>query len=234
MSFQELDPRAKLVLVTGVAVLGPVLQHGAALATIFAAELMIGRFAARSSSHRIVGRFLLTWSATAALFIGLIWLIAGRGAATAFAFDLLRFGVFFSAGLLFSTTTPPERLYDTLTRWRLPRNVLVPLTVGFRCLPRLAVEADGVLTALRLRGLTVSRALRSPRVLGQAVVLPILARSIKLSDDVAAAASLRAFGASPRRTTAYGVPWRPSDSAWMALGLVGLLALALVDRTTGW
>lgn len=216
-----LDPRSKilLVLLVGLAVMSPgglaFVPAGIVLATALAL------------SERAWPRVVALPVAAAAMYL-LGWvlpLVWANPLVTVVAIGcgyLIRFVAAFGVGAHLIATTSPTRLSAALRAWRLPRAISVTLAVMLRFFPVVAAESAAVLDAMRLRGLAGATGLARHPILGmERFTVPMIAASLRASEDLSASAILRGLGShrSP-------VSLEPPRFGWPDLALV--LALAVL------
>ncbi len=221
-----IDPRTKILLVIAcsIVVMGP---GGLRLVPV-ALALAIGLALWEGARKRAIGL------AVAALVLwGLGWPLpqAWPNAVTAIvsiaSVYLLRFVAAIGIGTHVIVTTSPTQLAAALRAWRVPRPVSVTLAVMLRFFPVVAAEAAAVLDAMRLRGLIGPRGLtRHPLLTLERFTVPMIAASLRASEDLAASAILRGLG-SHRTPTAMHPPRLGLTDLVLALVVAVLTAAAL-------
>lgn len=200
-----LDPRTKIILVVlcSAAVMGGgglrfvpiVLLLSTALAVSERSWLRVIGLPAAAVTMWFVGWILPLWWPNPAMVI----------MAIACAY-LIRFVAAIGVGMHLIATTSPTQLAAGLRAWRVPRPVSVTLAVMLRFFPVVAVESAAVLDAMRLRGLVGARGLaRHPVLSIERFTVPMIAASLRASEDLASAAILRGLG-SRRAPTAMTPP----------------------------
>lgn len=189
-----LDPRSKilLVLLVSLAVMSPgglvFVPAGIVLATALAvSERAWSRVAALPLAA--IAMYLLGW------VLPLVW---PNPVVTVVAIGsgyLIRFVAAFGVGAHLIATTSPTQLSAALRAWRLPRAISVTLAVMLRFFPVVAAESAAVLDAMRLRGLTGATGLaRHPILSMERFTVPMIAASLRASEDLSASAILRGLG----------------------------------------
>ncbi|KTR93959.1 cobalt transporter [Microbacterium testaceum] len=169
---------------------------------------------------RRVLTLLVTVGVLAALgfWLPIVWPNAVTTTTGVGASYMLRFVLVAAIGAHLVVTTTPTRLSASLRAWRVPRPISVTLGVMVRFFPVVANEARAVLDAMRLRGLVGARGIaRHPLRSVERFVVPMIAASLRASEDLSAAAILRGLGS--HRTPVPLVPPR--------FGLGDLLVLVL-------
>lgn len=217
----RLDPRTKalLLVATSVAVMAPggdVFVPGAvALGVLLALSV-------RAWRRAVV--VLLAAGALAALVHVLPGRFPGPGTAIAIvaSFGLRLAAVVGVAAHLAAATTTAE-WSAALAAARLPRVVTVPSTVMLRFIPVVVHEASGVYDAMRLRGLGGWRGLLlRPVATVERFTVPLIASSLRIGDDLTAAALLRGLGGEGRPTCMHPPRFGPADL--VAVALLGVCA----------
>lgn len=219
----EFDPRAQLLLLLAASIASIWTDRYSLLWIIgfMAAYLLI------QGMHKHAVRFCILAAA--------FFLIQGWSAH--FAHGLLTFVTFFAfLGLrllpvLMAASalgkTPAGKLIAALRTFRIPIGVLIALAVGARFLPVMRTEYEAIQLSARLRGLSVASPrnwLRPLRSFEYAIV-PLLMRSLKISDELAASATTKGIDHPGRKTSLYPVAWQWRDVAVLTLFIAGLFAL---------
>lgn len=215
-----LDPRSKilLVLIVSLAVMSPgglvFVPAGIVLATVLAV------------TERAWSRALLILGAAVAMYL-LGWVLPviwANPVVTVIAIGcgyLIRFIAAFGVGAHLIATTSPTQLSAALRAWHLPRAISVTLAVMLRFFPVVAAESSAVLDAMRLRGLVgITGLARHPILSMERFTVPMIAASLRASEDLSASAILRGLGSRHRP-----VSLDPPRFGWPDLGLLFALAV---------
>ncbi|WP_228484646.1 energy-coupling factor transporter transmembrane component T [Microbacterium cremeum] len=196
-----LDPRTKIVLVIVVSAL--VMSPGGLLFVPAALALAAGLAAWEGAWGRVGGliataavMWLLGW------ILPLLWVNPFTAVLSLACTYLIRFVAAIGVGMHLIATTSPTKLSAALRAWRMPRAIAVTLAVMMRFFPVVAGEAAAVLDAMRLRGLVGAGGLvRHPILSLERFTVPMIAASLRASDDLSASAILRGLGARRTPTT---------------------------------
>lgn len=125
---------------------------------------------------------------------------------------LIRFVATIGVGMHLITTTSPTQLAAALRSWRVPRSVSVTLAVVLRFFPVVSAEASAVFDAMRLRGLAnAGQLLRHPVLALERFTVPMIAASLRASEDLSASAILRGLGSQHTPTAMHPPRFGPSD-----------------------
>ena len=189
---RNLDPRMKLLIVLVVGSAALFSPHRALLLwcyAIIAALWLLSGEARRALGFVAVlaAVALAEWgagfipNATVAGMVGFLFFIFARSLST---FALI---MWMSVGLRI------DDLIASLQRLRLPRGLVITIAVVFRYLPTAADEFRKISATMRLRGVELSArnlVLHPGRSL-EYVLVPLIIRTIKIADDLAASAMTR-------------------------------------------
>lgn len=207
-----------LVLLVSLAVMSPgglvFVPAGIVLATLLAVSERAWSRAALIPVAA-VAMYLVGWALPAVWSNPVVTIVAiGCG-------YLIRFVAAFGVGAHLIATTSPTQLSAALRAWHLPRAISVTLAVMLRFFPVVAAESAAVLDAMRLRGLTGATGLaRHPILSMERFTVPMIAASLRASEDLSASAILRGLGSRHRP-----VSLDPPRFGWQDLALALVLAL---------
>lgn len=125
-----------------------------------------------------------------------------------------------ATGYYVLTTTTVSELVAALERMHVPRSIVIPLSVMFRFFPTVMEEYGSISDAMRMRGIRFGGK-RSSRMIEYRFV-PMMICSVKIGEELSAAALTRGLGAPVRRTNICEVGFHTLD---IVLGFlcVGLL-----------
>lgn len=206
-----LDPRTTilLVLLVSAAVMGPGGLRFVPAALLLAVGLALWERASARAAW-------LTAVALALWAIGWLlpawWAHPVTAVASLASTYLIRMLAAAGVGMHLIATTSPTRLNFALRAWNVPRPVAVTLAVMLRVFPVVAAEAAAVLDAMRLRGLAGARGLlRHPLLSVERFTVPMIAASLRASDDLSAAAVLRGLGSQRVPTALHPPRFGPPD-----------------------
>lgn len=148
-------------------------------------------------------------------------------------FWVLRFTIALSAGAWFVSATRVTELVAAMHAARLPRVLIIPLSVIFRFLPVALDEIGGVAEAMALRGYTGSYWCRHPLAAIEKLVVPVLAASARTADELSAAALIRGLGVSDRPTSVVRLRWGVPDAV-VAAACLALTGALLAQGAAPW
>lgn len=120
-----------------------------------------------------------------------------------------------------------------LQRMRLPQAVTIPLVVMFRYIPTLRIEYRQIRSTMDIRGIsdTVWKRVCHPLATIEYILIPLLMRCLKVTDELAASGTTRGLELECKR---YAL--RPIRFAWpeivvSLLGILFLVGLLFIDQT---
>ena len=122
---------------------------------------------------------------------------------------------------------------NALQRMRLPQAVTIPLVVMFRYIPTLRIEYRQIRSTMDIRGIsdTVWKRVCHPLATIEYILIPLLMRCLKVTDELAASGTTRGLELECKR---YAL--RPIRFAWpeivvSLLGILFLVGLLFIDQT---
>lgn len=221
------DPRTKIVLVVlvsavvmslgGLRFVPPALALGVGLALVEGARRRAIGLPVTVGVMWVLGWILPLWWANP--FTAIVSLTCSY---------LIRFVVAIGVGMHLISTTSPTALSAAFRASKVPRAIAVTMAVMLRIFPVVAAEAAAVLDAMRLRGLTgTGGLLRHPILSVERFAVPMIASSLRASEDLSASAILRGLG-SHHKPTAMIPPRFGWPDVALALVVVALAVAALL------
>lgn len=221
----RLDPRTKLAMLVITCVAASYCRDmfwGSALfMCVVAASVVMGR-------PRLAAKVSVIY----VFVLGLILAITAFSPAVGARFGIV-FQPFRSAlapllmGALFITTTKTGDLVAGLYTMRFPQALVIPLAVGIRFFPTLGEEFRFILDAARLQGLRLSLIglLAHPVMLFEALFIPIMMRSAKIAEELAAAATARGIERPGKRSSFNLLVIAPRDTISFCLYFLACILL---------
>lgn len=225
-SWLRLDPRTRLL----VLLLCALLAFTAPIAGLWSAlGLMCGYLLLQG-----MGRQALQFSFVFALLYGLQVLIntyaASLGPIVGFMlYYFMRFiPVMMAAAALAKAS--PGALIAALQAMRLPKTITIPLAVGLRYFPGVVQEYLAIQQAARLRGLALTPLglLRRPQLTLECALVPLLMRSLKIADELAASAATRGIEYPGPRSALHPVQLRVVDGVVTTVMLAASITILRV------
>jgi ABC-type cobalt transport system, permease component CbiQ and related transporters len=138
----------------------------------------------------------------------------------------LRLAVMVNVLLPLAFSTRLQTLLSSLKGLKLPFCLYIPMSVMIRYIPTVVADIKLIAEALRIRGQALSprQFILHPFVSMRVVVMPLLFRSLKTSEDLGIAAELKGLGAE-RSMRPYRTPvWRLRDTVLLGLAMAVVAA----------
>ncbi|WP_336249947.1 energy-coupling factor transporter transmembrane component T [Stomatohabitans albus] len=221
----QLDPRTKLValLVVNVLAFGRGSLLAPAMAYVFVCILLTNAMRWQTWIGYVVIIPLCGFLGIAAPSIWGHWAVVLIGMVCYWTW---RFGISIGMAYYVVRTTKVSAFIAALRSWRVPQVVIVPVTVMLRFIPTVLRELHAIVDAMRLRGVIGSgwQMVVHPIQTAEYVVVPLLATTTRISDDLTASGMLRGLGRPGERTSVTPVGMGLSD----VIALCGVVGLALL------
>ncbi|MFV2019269.1 energy-coupling factor transporter transmembrane component T [Micromonospora sp. LOL_023] len=222
-----LDPRTKILLV--VLVSTAVTSPGGLRFVPAALLIAVGLALWEGARHRalvlpitVAAMWVLGW------LLPLWWPNPVTAIVSLVCTYLIRFVVAIGVGAHLIATTSPTELAAALRAAKAPRAISVTLAVMLRFFPVVVAESAAVRDAMRLRGLTGAGGfLRHPVLSLERFAVPMIASSLRASEDLSASAILRGLG-SHRTPTAMHPPRLGRTDLVMTLLTAGVATAAVL------
>ena len=123
-----------------------------------------------------------------------------------------------------STTTVSE-FTAAMLRLHLSEIIIIPLSVMFRFFPTVADEFSSINAAMKMRGIALGG--RHAGKIVEYRMVPLMTCSVKIGEELSAAALTRGLGGNVRRTNVCEIGFHVQDTIFAALCLLPYGALAL-------
>lgn len=139
-----------------------------------------------------------------------------------------KFVVLALLGISLSKLASMQDLLAALQAMGAPQAVLIPCMVVLRFFPTIRKDASHLMESLKTRRVLAGRgyALRHPALVCELLVVPLLMRSVRVSDELAASALVRGLGGEIRPTMLHSLSFGVKDAVVTALTLASIGVLA--------
>lgn len=139
-----------------------------------------------------------------------------------------KFVVLSLLGISLSKLASMQDLLAALQAMGAPQAVLIPCMVVLRFFPTIRRDASHLMESLKTRRVLAGRgyALRHPVLVCELLVVPLLMRSVRVSDELAASALVRGLGGEIRPTMLHSLSFGVKDAVVTALTLASIGVLA--------
>lgn len=135
-------------------------------------------------------------------------------------FFLERTSIFFVMGNWMATKLRISDFSTALQNMHFPKGAIITLAVVFRYLPTVSDEFRSIKNTMKLRGigLTFKNIILHPIKTGEYAIVPLIIRSMKMADELAASAMTRGLDLETKRTSYREIRLRLKD--FVAAGIV--------------
>jgi len=131
-------------------------------------------------------------------------------------------------GISLSKLASMQDLLAALQAMGAPQAVLIPCMVVLRFFPTIRRDASHLMESLKTRRVLAGGgyAFRHPALTCELLVVPLLMRSVRVSDELAASALVRGLGGETRPTMLHPLSFGARDAVVAALTLASIGVLA--------
>lgn len=131
-------------------------------------------------------------------------------------------------------TTYMDDLMVSLQRIHLPQSVTIPLIVMFRFIPTLRIEYGMIRDTMKIRGIcdTLREKITHPLSTVEYILIPLLMRCLKVTDELAASGATRGLELEEKRYALNPVSFSPLEWIITISWAFFLSALLLLGQTT--
>jgi energy-coupling factor transport system permease protein len=221
--FHKLDPRIKLLVALEFFSAALIASTIPDVVVVLVGILAVSAVA---KSLRRIGR-TIAFSTLFALFIFAINVLFRVQLADAILYSV-RFLAIISSTSIFFVTTSPDELEQVMKWMRVPRDIVFAFVTAVRFIPVVMLDALQIMDAQKSRGLEFENGNIMKRIRNIVpVLIPLVVNSVIRSGELAEAMESRAYGATPKPTSLYGMRLRWYDVAVGIGSLVLLVAVGL-------
>ena len=121
-------------------------------------------------------------------------------------------------GVYVLTTTTASEFISGMNKLHIPKMITIPLSVMFRFFPTVGEEVKAVNNAMHMRGIKLGGSNASKMI--EYRLVPIMMCSLRIGDELSAAALTRGLDAPVKRTNIYKIGFRLQDAVIFMLCLV--------------
>lgn len=130
-------------------------------------------------------------------------------------------------------STYMDELTVSFERAGMPQTVIIPFVVMFRYIPTLAIEYRMIRNTMRIRGISdnVFKVLVHPFATVEYILIPLLMRCLKVSDELAASGTTRGMERENRRNSILEIGFGTKEYIVLSLILLFVVLLFVLDRS---
>lgn len=151
-----------------------------------------------------------------------------------FGVTILKLAPIAMMGIWILRTTHMDDLMVSMQRMRLPQAVIIPLVVMFRYIPTLRIEYRMIRDTMDIRGIsdTAWKQIIHPISTIEYILIPLLMRCLKVTDELAASGTTRGLELEKRRYALNPVRFLLREYVVTILGIAFLTGLLFFDHTS--
>ncbi len=129
-------------------------------------------------------------------------------------------------------TTQMGEFMAAMSKWRIPRSVVIPLAIIFRYIPTLKEDWSHIRDAMAFRGISCSPLcfLKNPGTVIDALYLPILVTACKSADELSASAITRGIESPNQRTNRLNIAFGITDGIVLLVFLVAFICIVAISK----
>ncbi|HAU87835.1 MAG TPA: energy-coupling factor transporter transmembrane protein EcfT [Lachnospiraceae bacterium] len=130
-------------------------------------------------------------------------------------------------------TTNIDDLMVSLQRMNMSQAVIIPLVVMFRYIPTLRIEYGMIKNTMKIRGIcdTFLKRILHPVSTAEYILVPLLMRCLKVSDELAASGTTRGIECEQKRYSLRNISFSTKEYFTVIAGMLFLLSLIYLDHT---
>lgn len=225
-----LDPRIKILMSL---ILGIVVFLTSKESTMLLAFMMSFLLLLAFGLPLIAFRYLLAY----AVFWALDLIIASIGIPGlrllfgVFIYSMLKFIPVIMMGTIIFYTIRVNDFVTAMEQMKMPRYITIPLAVTIRYLPTLKEEFGYMKETMKMRNISLSARslIKTPLQTLEYVLVPLLLRSVKIADELSAAAITRGIDNECRRTSLSRVRIHIKDWVILVIFLIYMATIWQID-----
>lgn len=147
-------------------------------------------------------------------------------------FFLSRMTLIAMFGAYITRTTKISEMIEALNRMKVPRSISIPFSVLLRFAPTMGYELKALRENMRIRGVIKNKffVLRNPIKYAAYMLVPLLMRMIKVSDELSASALIRGLDSGDNRVTIVELRFKVMDLIAMIIGIFAVISVVVIQR----
>ena len=193
----QVNPLLKLLVSLSITIMALLLHHLAAIGLLVGSLLLLALLAVRFS--------LKIWGYSAIVLISGVTISAILRDEKTALFSALRLSAIALPVPLLASTTAPSDLVRALQAVRLPAFLVLSVMLIWRFLPLMQQEAQRIVEANQLRGVSLAR---QPRQWFPGLFLPLIFRMVTYADEVTIGLETRGYDPTVSRSNSSPLRWQ--------------------------
>jgi energy-coupling factor transport system permease protein len=133
-----------------------------------------------------------------------------------------RMGPILLMGYYLVSTTTVSEFVAAMERMKLPKQIIIPLSVMFRFLPTIKEELFAINDAMKMRGISFGESKGGPLTILEYRVIPLFISCVKIGEELSCSALTRGLGRPGRRTNICEVGFGVADLLYIVLAASAL------------
>jgi energy-coupling factor transport system permease protein len=133
----------------------------------------------------------------------------------------------FIMGYYLIATTTVSEFIASMERMRVPKKIIIPISVMFRFFPTVKEEARFISDAMSMRGLKGIGSLKNPMAALEYRLVPLLMCSVKIGDELSAASLTRGLDNPVKRTNICKIGFGVFDVIYALVGIFAFILFIL-------
>lgn len=131
-------------------------------------------------------------------------------------------------------TTCMDDLMVSLERAKMPQSVTIPMVVMFRYIPTLGIEYRMIRNTMQIRGIgdTFLKKLLHPLATIEYILIPLLMRCLKVTDELAASGTTRGLERVNKRYALHVIRFGIKEYTVTAATVLFLVSMVFLDQTS--
>lgn len=125
------------------------------------------------------------------------------------------------------TTTTVSEFTASMERMHVTPKITIPLSVMFRFFPTVAEEAGAISDCMRMRGMGGCSILKNPIAALEYGVVPLMVCTVKIGEELSAAALTRGLGSPVKRTNICRIGFHWRDMVFASVAIAAAICMIL-------
>lgn len=134
-----------------------------------------------------------------------------------------RMGPSLLLGYYLLTTTTVSEFIAAMERIRLPKQIVIPLSVLLRFFPTIKEESSSINDAMKMRGISFGKSKGSLIALLEYRLVPLFISCVKIGEELSCSALTRGLGSPTKRTNICKIGFGFNDLTYSFFAIVALL-----------
>jgi energy-coupling factor transport system permease protein len=125
------------------------------------------------------------------------------------------------------TATTVSEFTASMERMNVSPKIIIPFSVMFRFFPTVAEEAGAISDCMRMRGIGGSSIIKNPIAALEYRVVPLMVCTVKIGEELSAAALTRGLGSPVKRTNICRIGFHWQDMIFVSVAVAAAICVML-------